>query len=81
MVILLTIWNWNRESTPDTISRYLILQLEEDASKDVQAAKRYDFLSDSKNRQYMYLRNEFNFWNVHEIMNTSGILQSLRASR
>ena len=23
-----------------------------------------------------YLRNEFNFWSVHEIMNTSGLLQS-----
>ena len=23
-----------------------------------------------------YLRNEFNFWNVHGIMNTSGLLQS-----
>ena len=23
-----------------------------------------------------YLRNEFNFWNVHGIMNTLGILQS-----
>ena len=23
-----------------------------------------------------YLRNEFNFWSVHEIMNTSGGLQS-----
>ena len=22
-----------------------------------------------------YLRNEFNFWNVHGIMNTSGLLQ------
>ena len=24
----------------------------------------------------IYLRNEFNFWNVHGIMNTSGLLQS-----
>ena len=24
----------------------------------------------------MYLRNEFDFWNVHGIMNTSGLLQS-----
>ena len=24
----------------------------------------------------MYLRNEFNFWKVHGIMNTSGLLQS-----
>ena len=23
-----------------------------------------------------HLRNEFNFWNVHAIMNTSGLLQS-----
>ena len=23
-----------------------------------------------------YLRNEFNFWNVHGIMNSSGLLQS-----
>ena len=23
-----------------------------------------------------HLRNEFNFWNVHGIMNTSGLLQS-----
>ena len=32
-----------------------------------------------------YLTNEFNFWNAHGIMNTSGLLQSkwspLRASR
>ena len=27
-----------------------------------------------------YLRNEFNFWNVHGIMNTSGLLQSNFAS-
>ena len=27
------------------------------------------------------LRNEFNFWNVHEIMNTSGLLQSVSQSR
>ena len=27
-----------------------------------------------------YLRNEFNFWNVHGIMNTSGLVQS-KASR
>ena len=25
---------------------------------------------------YIHLRNEFNFWNVHGIMNTSGLLQS-----
>ena len=25
---------------------------------------------------YVLLRNEFNFWNVHGIMNTSGLLQS-----
>ena len=24
----------------------------------------------------IYLRNEFNFWNVHGIMNTSGLVQS-----
>ena len=24
----------------------------------------------------VYLRNEFNFWNVHGIMNTSGLVQS-----
>ena len=24
----------------------------------------------------MYLRDEFNFWNVHGIMNTLGLLQS-----
>ena len=24
----------------------------------------------------VYLKNEFNFWNVHGIMNTSGLLQS-----
>ena len=24
----------------------------------------------------VYLRNEFQFWNVHGIMNTSGLLQS-----
>ena len=24
----------------------------------------------------IYLRNEFEFWNVHGIMNTSGLLQS-----
>ena len=24
----------------------------------------------------VYLRNEFNFWNVHGIMNTSGLLKS-----
>ena len=29
-----------------------------------------------------HLRNEFNFWNVHGIMNTSGLVQSkFRASR
>ena len=27
-----------------------------------------------------YLRDEFNFWNVHGIMNTQGLLQS-KASR
>ena len=27
----------------------------------------------------IYLRNEFVFWNVHEIMNTSGLLQSKRS--
>ena len=26
--------------------------------------------------QMGHLRNEFNFWNVHEIMNTSGLQQS-----
>ena len=26
--------------------------------------------------QSIHLRNEFNFWNVHGIMNTSGLLQS-----
>ena len=26
-----------------------------------------------------YLRNEFNFWNVHGIMNTSGLLQETRS--
>ena len=26
--------------------------------------------------QWNYLRNEFNFWNVHGIMNTLGLLQS-----
>ena len=25
---------------------------------------------------FKYLRNEFDFWNVHGIMNTSGLLQS-----
>ena len=25
---------------------------------------------------HFYLRNEFNFWKVHGIMNTSGLLQS-----
>ena len=25
---------------------------------------------------FHYLSNEFNFWNVHGIMNTSGLLQS-----
>ena len=24
----------------------------------------------------VFLRNEFNFWNVHGIMNTSGLVQS-----
>ena len=28
---------------------------------------------------YMYFRNEFDFWNVHGIMNTSGILHSKRS--
>ena len=27
---------------------------------------------------WQYLRNGFNFWNVHGIMNTSGLLQSYR---
>ena len=27
-----------------------------------------------------YLRNEFNFWNVHGIMNTSGLLQGLHVN-
>ena len=27
-------------------------------------------------RMVTYLRNEFNFWNVHGIMNTSGLVQS-----
>ena len=27
-------------------------------------------------RPCIYLRNEFNFWNVHGTMNTSGLLQS-----
>ena len=26
----------------------------------------------------VHLGNKFNFWNVHEIMNASGLLQSLR---
>ena len=26
----------------------------------------------------VYLRNKFNFWNVHGIMNTSSLLQSKR---
>ena len=30
--------------------------------------------------EQIQLRNEFNFWNVHGIMNTSGLLQSQRAS-
>ena len=25
---------------------------------------------------HLYFRNEFDFWNVHGIMNTSGLLQS-----
>ena len=29
-----------------------------------------------KNMFNLYLRNEFNFWNVHGIMNTSGLVQS-----
>ena len=28
------------------------------------------------NFHWHYLRNEFNFWNVHGIMNTLGLLQS-----
>ena len=28
------------------------------------------------NQKQNALRNEFNFWNVHGIMNTSGLLQS-----
>ena len=28
----------------------------------------------------VHLRNEFNFWNVHGIMNTSGLLQSKECS-
>ena len=27
-------------------------------------------------KRYVHLRNEFNFWNVHGIMNTSDLLQS-----
>ena len=27
-------------------------------------------------KEIKHLRNEFNFWNVHGIMNTSGLLQS-----
>ena len=30
----------------------------------------------TQNIFWVYLRNEFNFWNVHGIMNTSGLLQS-----
>ena len=29
----------------------------------------------------MHLRNEFDFWKVHGIMNTSGLLQSKRETR
>ena len=28
---------------------------------------------------YIYLKNEFYFWNVHVIMNTSGLLQETRS--
>ena len=28
-----------------------------------------------------YLRNEFNFWNVHGIMNTSGLLQTVQGTQ
>ena len=30
----------------------------------------------SLNVEFSYLRNTFNLWSVHEIMNTTGILQS-----
>ena len=30
---------------------------------------------------YYHLRNEFNFWNVHGIMNTSCLLQTLKEIR
>ena len=36
----------------------------------------------TKNLYYvLYLRNEFNFWNVHGIMNTSGLVQSVNFAR
>ena len=34
----------------------------------------FDFLN--KTVKPIHLRNEFDFWKVHEIMNTSGVLQS-----
>ena len=30
---------------------------------------------------YKYLRNEYNFWNVRGIMNTSGLLQSKQSPK
>ena len=33
-------------------------------------------ISIDKTIESIHLRNEFDFWNVHRIMNTSGLLQS-----
>ena len=35
-----------------------------------------DWSTAENSHMRLYLRNEFNFWNAHGIMNTSGLLQS-----
>ena len=43
----------------------------------VRKSLKTDFLASRPTYRIEHLRNEFNFWNVHGIMNTSGLVQGL----
>ena len=55
-------------------------QLQEEASTETIITERYTIILilSCKNS---YLRNKFDFWNIHGIMNTSGFLQSKLSPR
>ena len=60
-------WTEQSKQFKDQIDRYLILK---------QCSLIIIFKKILGNICGVHLRNEFNFWNVHGIMNTSGLLQS-----